>query len=212
MTAVASATGDVRAARRLALFTVAWNLTEAFVALLSGILAGSIALVGFGADSIVESLSGAVMLWRFGATDHDGRREKLALRLVGATLLILAVYVAGDAAQSLARREPPEKSIPGIILAMLSLAVMPLLARAKRRVAGRLQSASLHADSRQTDICAVLSAILLVGLALNAIAGWWWADPMAAIAMTPLIAREGVNAVRGEACGCAVQHPTAKSD
>lgn len=182
------------------------------MALLSGILAGSIALVGFGADSIVESLSGAVMLWRFGATDGDGRREKLALRLVGATLLMLAAYVAADAGQSLARREPPEKSIPGIVLAILSLAVMPLLARAKRSVAGRLQSASLHADSRQTDICAVLSAILLAGLVLNAVAGWWWADPVAAIAMTPLIAREGMNAVRGKACGCAVQHPTAKSD
>ncbi|HEY9284853.1 MAG TPA: cation transporter, partial [Pyrinomonadaceae bacterium] len=125
--------------------------------------------------------------------------------LVGASLLLLAAYVGADAVWSLARREPPEASAVGVALAAVSLVVMPALARAKRRVAARIGSRALAADSKQTDICAYLSAVLLAGLALNAAFGWWWADPAAALVMTPIILKEGLAALRGESCvscGC----------
>jgi len=191
---------DTHRGRRLEYFTLGWNVIEAAVAIAAGALAGSIALIGFGADSVIESLSGLVLLWRLRSHEADERRERLALRLVGVCFLILAAYVALDAALSLIRRELPEASLVGIGLSVASLIVMPLLARAKRRVASRLNSASLAADSRQTDLCAWLSAILLCGLALNAAFGWWWADPVAALIMVPIIAREGVEALRGEVC------------
>lgn len=193
----------LRRGLRLEWLTVGWNLAEAVVSVAAGLLAGSIALIGFGLDSVIESFSGAVMLWRLRAEQRDGERERLerrALRLVGLSLFALAAYVAFDAARSLWQREAPEQSYVGMAIAVLSLIVMPLLARAKRRVAARLGSAAMHADSRQTDICAYLSAILLAGLALNAALGWWWADPVAALAMVPLIAYEGSEAVRGKTC------------
>jgi divalent metal cation (Fe/Co/Zn/Cd) transporter len=184
-------------------FTVAWNLVEATVALISGAVAGSIALIGFGLDSLIEVSSGGVLLWRLHA-DHDEERreavEKRALRLVGISLLVLAAYVAGDSVLSLVRREVPERSLPGIVLAIASLIAMPVLARAKRRVAAALGSSALQADSRQTDICAYLSAILLLGLLLNAALGWWWADPAAGLLMVPLIAYEGIEAWRFRTC------------
>ena len=180
--------------------TFGWNVAEAVVAIVAGLAAGSIALIGFGADSCIESLSGAVLWWRLRRHDDDERRERLAVRLVGVSFLALAAYVAFDATLSLARREPPESSTVGIVLAAASLIVMPLLARAKRRVAAQLDSRALQADSRQTDLCACLSAILLCGLALNALVGWWWADPLAALLMAPIIIREGVGALRGETC------------
>ena len=133
------------------------------------------------------------------------QREKLALKLVGVSFLILAAYVAFDAATDLIRREPPDTSIAGIVLAAVSLVVMPLLARAKRGVATDLKSRAMQADSRQTDICAYLSAILLVGLLLNALLGWWRADPVAPLLMVPIITKEGIKALRGETCcegGC----------
>jgi divalent metal cation (Fe/Co/Zn/Cd) transporter len=188
---------------RLEYFTLGWNLLEALVALVSGFIAGSIALVGFGLDSLVEVSSGSVLLWRLRAdrhAEHRERAERLALRLVGVSFLLLAAYVAADALKTLLRRETPEESIPGIILAIASLIAMPLLARAKRRVAHGLNSGAMHADSRQTDICAYLSAILLGGLLLNAALGWWWADPAAALIMVPLIAYEGIEAVQGKTC------------
>ncbi len=190
--------------RRLEYFTIGWNVEEAAVAIGAGAAAGSIALVGFGADSVIESLSGAVLLWRLQAHEADEERERRALRLVGWTFLLLAAYVAFDAGKTLLLREPPDTSLVGILLAVASLIVMPLLARAKRRVAGRLASGALAADSRQTSLCAYLSAILLGGLALNAAGGWWWADPVAALVMVPIIAREGIEALRGETCadGC----------
>ena len=191
---------DTRSGRRLEYFTLGWNVTEAAVAITAGVIAGSIALVGFGADSVIESLSSLVLLWRLQSHEADERRERLALRLVGVCFLILAAYVAFDAAHSLIRREPPHASFVGIGLSVVSLIVMPLLARAKRRVAARLGSAALAADSRQTGLCAYLSASLLVGLALNAAFGWWWADPVAALIMVPVILREGTQALRGEGC------------
>ncbi len=191
---------DTRSGRRLEYFTLGWNVTEAAVAITAGIVAGSIALVGFGADSVVESLSSMVLLWRLKSHEADERRERIALRLVGVCFLMLAAYVAFDAAHSLIRRELPDASFVGIALSIVSLIVMPLLARAKRRVAARLDSAALDADSRQTALCAYLSAILLGGLALNAVFGWWWADPVAALIMVPIIIREGTQALRGEVC------------
>ncbi len=188
---------NVRRGRNLEYFTIGWNSLEAVVAIGAGLFAGSIALVGFGVDSVIESLSGAVLLWRLFAGEH---REQLALKLVGVSFLLLAAYVAFDAGKSLLLREPPEASYIGIGLAFLSLLVMPVLARAKRRVAANLNSRALAADSRQTDICAYLSAILLFGLGLNALFGWWWADPVAGLIMIPIIAKEGFQALRGETC------------
>jgi divalent metal cation (Fe/Co/Zn/Cd) transporter len=173
------------------------------IAIASGMIAGSIALVGFGLDSVIEVSSGAVLLWRLRADRQAGRREyaeRLALRLVGTSFLALAVYVAFDANKALVYREAPEESLVGILLAIASLIVMPLLARAKRRVARGLNSGAMQADSRQTDICAYLSAILLCGLVLNALFGWWWADPVAALIMVPFIAKEGLEAVQGRTC------------
>ena len=186
--------------RRLEYFTLGWNVIEAAVAVGAGLLAGSIALIGFGVDSVIESISGGVLLWRLQAHQADERREQLALKLVGLSFLLLAAYVAVDATKTLVQREAPHASLVGIGLSVASLVVMPLLARAKRRVAARLASRALHADSRQTDLCAWLSAILLGGLALNAGAGGWWADPVAALLMAPIIAREGVAALHGERC------------
>ncbi|MEJ7861983.1 MAG: cation transporter [Pyrinomonadaceae bacterium] len=188
---------NVRRGRNLEYLTIGWNSLEAVVAIGAGLLAGSIALVGFGVDSVIESLSGAVLLWRLFAGEH---REELALKLVGGSFLFLAAYVAFDAGKSLFFRELPEASYVGIGLAVLSLIVMPVLARAKRRVAANLNSRALQADSRQTDICAYLSAILVVGLGLNALFGWWWADPVAGLVMIPIIAKEGIQALRGETC------------
>jgi divalent metal cation (Fe/Co/Zn/Cd) transporter len=175
---------------------------EALVAITSGFLAGSIALLGFGLDSVIEVASGAVLVWRLHADQRETREhaERLALRFVGVSLLALAAYVTYDAASALFRRESPERSLGGITLAILSLIVMPLLAHAKRSVAHSLSSGAMQADSRQTDICAYLSAILLGGLTLNALLGWWWADPVAAIGMVPLITHEGIDAVRGKTC------------
>jgi divalent metal cation (Fe/Co/Zn/Cd) transporter len=190
---------DARAGRRLEYFTLGWNLIEAAVAVVAGLLAGSIALSGFGVDSVIESISGGVLLWRLQTHQADEQRERLALKLVGVSFLLLAAYVAFEAAETLLRREPPRVSLVGIVLSLASLAVMPLLARAKRRVAARLESRALHADSRQTDLCAWLSAILLGGLTLNALGGWWRADPVAALLMVPIIAREGIEALRDQA-------------
>jgi divalent metal cation (Fe/Co/Zn/Cd) transporter len=173
---------------------------EAGVAIGAGWLAGSIALVGFGVDSLIESFSGAILLWRLASPALDESRERLALRLVSLSFFLLAAYVCFEAVKSLITSEQPSASIPGICLAVASLIAMPLLARAKRRVASDIASHALKADSRQTDICAYLSAILLGGLALNAFFGWWWADPIAALIMVPIIVRGGFEAWQGEVC------------
>ena len=199
---------NVRRGRWLEYLTIGWNSLEAIIAIGAGLLAGSIALVGFGLDSIIEVSSGAALLWRLhmDAPERRERAEQLALKLVGASFLLLAAYVAFDAIKSLWTRELPKASYVGIGLAALSLVVMPLLARAKRKVAASINSRALEADSRQTDICAYLSAILLGGLLLNALFGWWWADPVAALVMTPIIVKEGVEALRGETCCDGVCH------
>ena len=198
----------VRRGVLLEYFTVFYNSLEALIALIAGFLAGSIALVGFGFDSVIEVTSGSALLWRLKADVNEPTRERIektTLRIVGVSFLALAIYVGYEAITSLVKKVPPSESLPGIILAAVSLVVMPLLARAKRRVAGRIRSAALTADAKQTDFCAYLSAILLCGLVLNALLGWWWADPAAAVVMVPIIAREGVEAIRGRTCcatGC----------
>ncbi len=197
LTRESSRAASVRSGRRLEYLTIGWNSLEAIAAIGAGIIAGSVALIGFGFDSIIEVSSGAVLLWRLVSGEH---RERLALKLVGISFLALTAYVAFDAGKSLIFREPPDESFIGIAIAALSMIVMPLLARAKRKVATILNSRAMLADSRQTDICAYLSAILLVGLGLNALFGWWWADPVAALVMIPIIAKEGVEALRGETC------------
>jgi divalent metal cation (Fe/Co/Zn/Cd) transporter len=191
---------QLRAGRRLEYFTLGWNLTEAAVAIGAGLLAGSIALIGFGIDSLIESLSGGILLWRLQWSDTDESRERLAHKLVGVSFFLLALYVAFEAGKSLVRHEEPDTSVVGIVLSIVSLIVMPLLARAKRRVAAKIDSRALYADSRQTDMCAYLSAILLGGLLLNALFSWWWADPIAALCMLPLIIREGTAAVQNRSC------------
>jgi divalent metal cation (Fe/Co/Zn/Cd) transporter len=189
--------------KHLEYFTIAWNSVEGLIAVIAGALAGSISLVGFGIDSFIEVTSGTVLLWRM-AVDADVRRrernEQLSLRIVGVCFLALAAYVGYESISDLVSRKAPERSIPGIALACVSLVVMPLLSRAKKRVANELGSSAMHADAKQTDFCVYLSVILLLGLVLNATLGWWWADPTAALLMVPLIAKEGVGAMKGEMC------------
>ncbi len=191
---------NVRRGRLLEYFTIGWNLLEAIVAVGAGIVSGSVSLVGFGVDSLIESSSAVVLLWRLREGELGEQREKLALKLVGISFLLLAAYIAFDAGKSLLTFESAEVSYVGIALAILSLIVMPLLARAKRGVAANLDSRAMKADSRQTDICVYLSAILLLGLGLNALFGWWWADSVAALIMIPIIVKEGLEALRGETC------------
>lgn len=192
-----------RRGRRLEYLTLAWNSAEGVAALVAGLVAGSIALVGFGLDSLVEISSAAVLLWRLRAESDAARREHVERRaqwLVSICFFVLAAYVAYDSMKGLVRHEAPQESLFGIGVAVAALVAMPLLARAKRQVARQLNSGAMHADSRQSDFCAYLSAILLAGLLLNALLGWWWADPAAALVMVPLIAREGVEGMRGERC------------
>lgn len=188
--------------RRLEYLTIGWNSLEAVASVVAGLLAGSVALVGFGFDSLIEVSSGAALVWRLHVDEPERRErsERIALKLVGVSFLLLSAYICFDGAKSLISREPPERSYIGIAIAALSLVVMPLLARAKRRVAAGIESRAMQADSKQTDLCAYLSAITLGGLVLNALFGWWWADPVAALVMVPIVAKEGVEALRGEQC------------
>ena len=193
----------VRRGRRLEYFTIAWNAFEGLLAVAMGVVAGSISLVGFGLDSFIEVTSGSVLLWRM-SVDEDVRRRELnerrALRVVGVCFLLLAVYVLYESVSDLLWKRVSEHSVPGIILATVSLVVMPLLSRAKRDVGRAMGSSAMHADAKQTEFCTYLSAILLSGLLLNAMFGIWWADPVAGIIMAPIIGKEGVDGLRGKAC------------
>jgi len=192
-----------RHGRRLEYFTITWNLLEGLVAVVAGAIAGSISLVGFGVDSFIEVTSGAALLWRMSVDAEEHRRERIervTLRMVGACFLSLAAYVGYEAASNLVERKAPEHSLPGIILACVSLVVMPLLSRAKRRVGAHLKSAAMNADAKQTEFCTYLSAILLGGLILNMVSDLWWADPVAALIMVPIIAKEGVDGLRAKTC------------
>lgn len=189
--------------KRLEYFTIAWNSLEGIIAVVAGMVAGSISLVGFGVDSFIEVTSGTALLWRMSADADEHRRERIektTLRIVGACFLALAGYVGYEAVSNLLTRQAPAHSLVGIILACVSLIVMPLLSRAKRRVAASLKSAAMNADAKQTEFCTYLSAILLGGLLLNAVSDLWWADPVAALIMVPIIAKEGVDGLRGDTC------------
>ena len=193
----------IKRGRRLEYFTIAYNSLEGLIAVVAGLFAGSIALIGFGFDSVIEVCSGAALLWRLQAqlnVTKCERLEAITLRIVGGCFLALAAYISSDSIVSLTRAETPEPSGVGIALAVVSLITMPLIAREKRRVACGIGSAALRADARQTEFCAYLSAILLGGLALNALFGWWWADPLAALTMIPVILKEGLDALRGKTC------------
>jgi divalent metal cation (Fe/Co/Zn/Cd) transporter len=195
--------GLVQRGVRLEYWTIGYNLLEAVVSLLSGLLAGSIALIGFGLDSLIEVTSAGAILWRLGRDEDAERREhheRIALKAIGGCFFALVGWIGYDASTSLWAAEAPRESLPGIVLAAASLIVMPLLARAKRRVAAAISSGAMEADARQTDLCFYLSAILLLGLVLNAVMGWWWADPVAGLAMTPIVFKEGLQAWRGETC------------
>ena len=189
--------------KQLEYFTIAWNSLEGLIGIGAGVLAGSITLVGFGIDSLIEVTSGAALLWRMSVdadVERRERSERLSLRIVGGCFLVLAFYVAYEAASDITRKSAPERSIPGIVLACASLIVMPILSRAKKNVGRALNSAAMNADARQTDFCVYLSGILLAGLLLNAALGWWWADPIAALVMVPIIATEGLNGLRARTC------------
>jgi divalent metal cation (Fe/Co/Zn/Cd) transporter len=193
----------VRRGRRLEYFTISWNTVEGLVAVGAGLFAGSISLVGFGIDSFIEVASGSVLLWRMSVDANvraRERNEKRALRIVGLCFLLLAVYIAFESGSDLWDKRAPEHSIPGVMLACVSLVVMPLLSRSKRKVAHALNSTAMHADAKQTEFCTYLSAILLVGLILNAVFGLWWADPIAALIMVPIIVKEGIEGMQGKTC------------
>jgi divalent metal cation (Fe/Co/Zn/Cd) transporter len=207
-------------ALRLSYFSVGYNILEGALSLLAGSLAGSIALVGFGLDSVVESLSGGVIIWRFARRQEmspaeEARRERRAVKLVGATFFILAAYILYEALHKLLSREIPAPSLLGIGVACASLMVMPVLFLLKYRLGQSMGSASLMADSKQTLACAVLSAALLVGLLLNYFYGFWQADPVIGLVIAGLLAREGYQALKEErlcscaACGCSAPSPAA---
>jgi divalent metal cation (Fe/Co/Zn/Cd) transporter len=193
-------------ALRLEYVTVGWNIVEGAIAIAAALAAGSVALLGFGIDSFVESASGSILIWRLlaerRADEDDIERiehvERRAQRLVAASLALLAAYIAWDSITSIIAGERPEPSPVGIALAAVSLVVMWWLAREKRRVGVALGSRAMTADAFQTDACFWLSLFLLVGIGANALFGWWWADPLAALAMTVFIGREALDAWRGE--------------
>lgn len=193
-------------ALRLEYLTVGWNVVEGCIAVTAALSSGSIALMGFGVDSVVESASGTVLIWRLMAEEKGmnpseiERLDQRAHKLVGVSLFALAAYIALDAVWALGKGERPEVSFVGIVLTAVSLSVMLWLARAKRRTAGELGSRALAADAFQTTACFWLSLITLAGIGLNALLGWWWADPLAALGMTWFLVSEGREAWRGEDC------------
>ncbi|MEU4659554.1 cation transporter [Streptomyces sp. NPDC023723] len=202
--ALAPARRDVlaRRIRLLVAATITYNVVETVVALTAGALASSTALVGFGLDSVIEVSSAAAVAWQFSASGHEQRqaRERRTLRIIAVSFFALAGYVAVDAVRALTGTGESERSLPGIVIAALSLAVMPVLSAAQRRAGRELDSASAVADSRQTLLCAHLSAALLAGLVLNAALGWSWADPAAALVIAALAVKEGRDAWQGTGC------------
>lgn len=191
----------VRRSQLYSRVTLLYNCAEGVISIGAGIVAGSVALVGFGLDSVIEVVASIAALWRLRGDADVARREhseRIAVKVIGASFIALAIYVLVDAVHALATHEVPERSVLGIGITATSVIVMPFLARAKRRIAVILGSRALSADAMQTDLCAYLSAIALVGVVLNAVLGWWWADPVAALAMVPIIGREGVEGWRGE--------------
>ncbi|MFJ5281725.1 MULTISPECIES: cation transporter [Streptomyces] len=188
--------------RLLVAATITYNVIEAVVAITAGTRASSTALIGFGLDSVIEVSSAAAVAWQFSARDHDLReaREKATLRIIAVSFFALAAYVSFDAVRALTGTGEAERSILGIVIAALSLAIMPFLSYAQRKAGRELGSASAVADSKQTLLCTYLSAVLLVGLVLNATLGWSWADPIAALVIAAIAVKEGIEAWQGKGC------------
>jgi divalent metal cation (Fe/Co/Zn/Cd) transporter len=195
----------VRRGIRLNYLTIGYNAVEAAVSIAAGIGSGSVALMSFGVDSGIEVTSSLAAHWRL-RSDLDAERrkrvEQLSHRIIGASFLALAAYVIVESVSTLWQRNAPDASAIGLSILLLSVIVMPLIARASRKVARALGSRALEADAAQTSLCAYLSAIALAGVGLNAAFGWWWADPLAALGMVPIIAKEGLEGVRGEDACC----------
>jgi divalent metal cation (Fe/Co/Zn/Cd) transporter len=199
-----------RRVRLLVAATITYNVIEAIVAIIAGSLASSTALIGFGLDSVIEVSSAAAVAWQFTAADHE-RRERTALRIIAVSFFALAGYVTVESVQALIGAERAEHSTVGLVLAALSLLVMPVLSAAQRRTGRALGSRSAVADSKQTLLCTYLSAVLLVGLAVNSLFGWWWADPIVALVIAAVAVKEGREAWRGDTCCIAATALTAPS-
>ena len=193
-----TATDLGRRSRWLLYATIGWNSVEAIIAVTAGIVAGSVALTGFGFDSLIEVFAASVVIWQLRGLSEE--RERRALRLIGASFFVLATYIVIESARDLVSGQQASESIVGMVLAAVSLAIMPGLAYAKGRVAHRSGSTTLAVESRQTMLCAYLSAVLLAGLLADSLVGWWWADPLAALVIAGLAIREGREAWAGEAC------------
>jgi divalent metal cation (Fe/Co/Zn/Cd) transporter len=195
--APASTNALVARGRALAWLTIAWNSVEGIVGIAAGVVAGSVALVGFGVDSYVEVFAGATILWRLSKERHGAgvsqAAEQRAVRIIAVTFLMLAIGVSVESVRKLLTAQQPDESIVGIVLAVVSLVVMPLLAKAKRQVGKRMGSRALQADAAETTLCVWLSGILLAGLSLNALFGWWWADPLAGLGIVYVAGREGLE-------------------
>ena len=192
----------VRRGINLSYLTILYNSFEAVGSLTAGIMAGSVSLVGFGADSVIEVTSSLAAQWRLRSDVHEAKREAVEHRtriIIGWCFLALALYIVADSLHSLWTHEEPSRSVFGMIVLVLSVIIMPILAAAKHKVAREMDSRALASDAMQTSLCAYLSVIALAGVALNAFVGWWWADPLAALAMTPIIVREGIEGIRAKA-------------
>ena len=191
----------VRRGIRLSYATIGYNSLEAIASLIAGLFAGSVALIGFGIDSVIEVSASGVAQWRLRSDVHEARRaqvEAITHRIVGLCFLALAAYVVVDGGKTLWFHEQPDRTLAGILILSMSVVVMPLLARAKLKVASAMQSGALRAEARQTSLCAYLSIIALAGVLLNATLGWWWADPVAALCMVPIIVSEGIDGLRAK--------------
>ena len=198
----------VRRVRLLVAATIAYNAVEAVVAIVAGAMASSVALIGFGLDSVIEVSSAAAVAWQFAGAEPE-RRERVALRVISWSFFALAAYVGVEAVRALAGGAAAEHSTVGIVLLTVSLMVMPSLSLAQRRTGRELGSTSAVADSKQTLLCTYLSAAVLVGLVLNSALGWWWADPLAALVLAAVAVREGMEARRGELCCASSAAPEA---
>ncbi|MEU3177241.1 cation transporter [Streptomyces albidoflavus] len=203
-----------RRIRLLVAATITYNIIEAVVALTAGTLASSTALIGFGLDSVIEVSSATAVAWQFSARNHAIReaREQRTLQIIAVSFFALAAYVTVDAVRALTGTGEAERSTPGIVIAALSLAIMPFLSAAQRRAGRELGSASAVADSKQTLLCTYLSAVLLLGLVLNATLGWSWADPIAALAIAAIATKEGRDAWQGKSCCATPAATTATAD
>lgn len=192
--------GLVRRGIALEVFTLAWMTVEAAVAVAAGVAAGSVALVAFGIDSVIEFVAAFVVLRAFRGEQagRSDRREQQALRVIGLTFFLLAAYIVADAAYTLIATSKPDSSLPGIVISAAALAIMPLLSVLKRRTGTRLGSQMLLADAAESLFCAYLSVTVLIGLLLNAVFGWWWADPVAALGVVPLVIKEGLEALEDD--------------